>query len=64
MSFSSLESDILREVREISHRPRLRIKDLLEWSTAETVVRHNLREGEEMFYCPLSRVWVAIPKAK
>lgn len=63
MSMRSFEGDILHEVRAITHRPRLRLKDLHEWSTAESVVRHNLREGEEIVECPLSRVWVAIPKA-
>jgi sulfur transfer protein SufE len=60
MSISSLEREIVTELRQITKRRSLRLKDLLEWSTSETKVRENLREGESVVHCPQSGVWCAI----
>lgn len=62
MSMRSLESAICLELRRITKRPSLRIKDIMEWSTSEAAVRKNAQETEEVIHCPLNGVWAAIPK--
>jgi hypothetical protein len=56
MSLRSLESAITAEARRHFNNPKLRVKDLMEWSTAEI----KPREGEVVGKLPLNRVWVAI----
>ena len=62
MSMRSLESAILGELRRVTGRNKLRLKDIMEWSTSETAVRNNVRDSEEVIHCPLNGVWCAIPK--
>jgi len=62
MSIRTLESSIIREIRFKTGRTSLRIKDMMEWSSDEAIVRKNAQENEEVVHCPLNGVWVAIPK--
>lgn len=62
MSLRSLESSVCLELRRITKRPKLRVKDIMEWSTSEAIVRRNATESEEVHHCPLNGVWAAIEK--
>lgn len=56
MSLRQLESAITAEARRVFHNPRLRVKDLMEWSTGEI----KPHDGEVVERMPLNRVFVAI----
>jgi hypothetical protein len=56
MSIRSLESAITSEARRHFNNPRLRVKDLMEWSTSEV----KAEPGEVAERLPLNGVWVAI----
>lgn len=56
MSMRSLESAITAEARMHFKNPKLRVKDLMEWSTGEV----KAEPGEVAERLPLHRVWVAI----
>lgn len=56
MSLRSLESAILGEARVIFKNSRLRLKDIMEWSTGELVPQ----DGEVVARMPLNEVYVAI----
>lgn len=62
MALLPIEREILAELRHITGRKKLKEKDLLEWSTDQSILAGNLRDGEVMVHCPLSQVWAAIPK--
>lgn len=64
MSIRDFERSVIAEIKQITGHRKLRLKDLLEWSTVESVVKKNLREGEMMVHCPDLGVWAAIPKPK
>jgi len=63
MSVASLEKAIVAELRELTKRKNLRLKDLHEWSNSEERVRKNLQEDEEAVFCPQHGVWCAISKS-
>jgi hypothetical protein len=46
------------ELRTVAKNPKLRLKDLLEWSTSEV----SPHEGETVVYLPVLKVWCAIKK--
>lgn len=48
MALSPLERQVWTEARKLFNNPNLRLKDLLEWSTSEVLVKKNLRETEVM----------------
>ena len=52
MSMRKLESGIINEVRQITGRRSLRVKDMAEWSTSETQVRLSALASEEIIFCP------------
>lgn len=62
MSMRTLERAILNELKAITGRKNLRMKDVLEWSSSEDEVRKNAQEGEEVIECPSIGVWAAIAK--
>ena len=62
MSMRDLERQLIEEVRELTGRKKLRLKDLLEWSTSENVVRGNAAEGEVVVHCPKIGVWACVPE--
>jgi len=59
---ASLEKLIVSELRIITKNPKIKKKDMLEWSTSEEVVRGNLQDGEIVITIPDLVVWVAIKK--
>lgn len=65
MGMREVESKILAEVRTMTGRKSLRLKDLLQWSTSrEAVVESAVPDQEDVLYVNGIGVWVAIPKAK
>ena len=56
MSMRSLESAIAAEARTLFQNPKLRIKDLQEWCTAQI----EPQNGEVTARLPLNQVWVAV----
>ncbi len=62
MTFQDLERAAWAAAKKAFANPKLRLKDLLEWSTSEEVVQGNLREGEVMVAIPDLGVWVAVAK--
>lgn len=62
MSMRSLETAILSELKQVTGRNKLRVKDIMEWSTSEDRVRKGAAADEEVIHCPLNGVWCAIPK--
>lgn len=63
MSMRDLERSVWNECKKVANRPKLKLKELLEWSTSEEQVKKNAkREDEIVVYCPEHQVWCAIPK--
>ena len=58
MSLRSLERLIIREAREVFCNKKLRVMDLMEWSTG--LLRPD--DGEVMLFLPATRVYVCIKK--
>lgn len=56
MSMRALESAITSEACRIFHNPKLRVKDLMEWSTGQI----KPQDGEVVEKMPLNGVYVAI----
>jgi hypothetical protein len=56
MSMRQLESAITSEARRIFNNPKLRVKDLMEWSTGQI----KPQDGEVVERMPLNGVYVAI----
>jgi len=64
MSLKTLEIVILAQARFITSNPRLKMADILEWSTSESNIRENLMTGEIAIFLPDPSVWIAIQKSK
>lgn len=62
MGLQTFERLILAETKAILKNPKLRLKDILEWSSSEKFVRGNLEKGDVMIQLPRG-VWVAVAKA-
>lgn len=56
MSLRTLEAAILAEARTVTKRPKLRQKDIREWSTGEITPE----AGEVTHFLPVLRVYVAV----
>lgn len=56
MGFRQLESAIAAETREIFCNRKIRLKDIMEWSTRVI----DQQEGEVVEYMPRHKVFVAI----
>ena len=56
MSMQSLEREILREAKEVTGNKKLRMKDIMEWSTGEV----KPQEGEKLFHLPKLAINIAI----
>jgi len=52
----SLEREILAEAKEVTGNKRLKIKDLMEWSTGEI----KAQAGEKLYHLPKNGVNIAI----
>jgi hypothetical protein len=61
MSFATAERAIWKEAQEVACNKKLRLKDLMEWSTSEEIVKEGMLDNEVMFQVP-SGVWVCIPQ--
>ena len=64
MSFKTLETAVLAEARTVLKRPKLRHKDILEWSTSEASVRRGAQPGEKVTHLPHLNVWIATKEGK
>jgi len=64
MGMRELEGAIANELREIVGKRSIRVKDMMEWSTSEDVVRKNATDDETVIHCPRNGVWVAIASSK
>ena len=63
MSMKTLESAVLKELRIVAKNNKIRLKDIMEWSTSEETVKENLRPNEEkLFHLPELKVWCAVKK--
>ena len=62
MTMATLERSILAELKQVTNRNKLRLKDIFEWSTSEEKVKQDAQEGDVVVYCPTLNVWCAIPK--
>ena len=60
MSMPSVEREILREAKQVFNNPKLRMKDIMEWSTSEEAVKKNLQDGEVIAELPEIGVWACI----
>lgn len=62
MSMQKLEREIWNEAKGVFNNPKLRLKDLLEWSTSEEAVRQHMEDNEVMAKIPSLGVWVCVSK--
>jgi hypothetical protein len=56
MSMASLESAIMVELKEVAGNKKLRLKDLMEWSTTPVTAR----EGETLYFLPKLKIYTAV----
>lgn len=61
MSMKTLEAAILKELREITKKPKLRQKDIVEWSTGDVKAE---KEGEVVVRLPVMGVNVCYEEPK
>lgn len=61
MSLQSLERALWQKAKQVFRNPKLRLKDILEWSSSQVAVEGNLRDGEVMAKVS-DGFWVAIAK--
>lgn len=59
MSMKNVEAAILRELRTVAKNPKIRQKDIMEWSTGEV----KAQAGEKVYYLPEMKVFVAVKEA-
>ena len=59
MSIATLERAVVAGAREVLNNPKLRVKDLLEWSTSKV----QPHDGEVVIFVPDLGTWAAFPKA-
>lgn len=57
MSMKSLETAILLELKEVAKNDKLRLKDIMEWQTGNTL---KAQEGETLYYLPRLAVSCAV----
>ncbi len=55
-----IERDIVRELKTRFNNNKIKVDDILEWSTSEEAVDKNLREGEIKLTC--AGVFLAVKK--
>lgn len=59
MSMATLERAILAELREVAKNPKIKQKDIMEWSTSEV----KAQQGETLFFLPVLHVYCAVKLA-
>jgi hypothetical protein len=60
MSFATLERAVLAELKQVAKNNKLRLKDIMEWSTGEV----KAQEGETLYFLPDLKVWCAVKVAQ
>lgn len=60
MSFATLERAVLAELRQVTKNSKLRLKDIMEWSTGEV----KAQEGETLYFLPDLKVWCTVKVAQ
>lgn len=63
MTFKTRNRVIIASARVIANNPKLKPKDILEWSNREAVIKKNVRPGEVYFFVSEAGVWVIIAAA-
>lgn len=56
MSMQSLERAVLAEAKEVTSNKKLRMKDIVEWSTGEV----KAQEGEKLYHLPNLAINIAV----
>ena len=60
MSMQSLEKAILAEAKEVTGNKKLRMKDIMEWSTADI----EAQDGEKLYNLPGLSVNIVVKETK
>jgi hypothetical protein len=60
MSMATLERAILASAKTLLKNPKLKMSDIMEWSTSEEQVRGNLATGEKCYFVPDPGVCIAV----
>jgi len=63
MSLATLETAILEEAKIVAKNPKLRRKDMLEWSTGVDAMKKPAL-GETVLYLPTMKIYVCIEKKR
>jgi len=58
----AIDRKILNELKVVARNPKIKNKDIMEWSTSEETVRKNLREDEDYYNLKSLGVHVAVKK--
>lgn len=56
MSLREIETAMLAELREVADKRSIRLKDIMEWSTAPV----QAQEGETLYFLPNLKIHVAV----
>lgn len=60
MSMRDLERSILEELQIVTGNPKLKVKDIMEWSNAKL----KPHDGEELHYLPNLKVYCCIKRVE
>lgn len=60
MSMQSLEREILAEAKKVTGNKKLRMKDIMEWSTGKI----EAQSGEKLYFLPELQVNIAIKEIR
>ena len=62
MRMATMEDAILASAKGALNNRKLKINDILEWSTSEAFVKKNMRDGEVALYLSDPGVWLAVKR--
>lgn len=62
MGFSEEDRRILAEAKVLFKNPKLRHKDIQEWTVDEETAKENCQDGEVVAELPGLRIWVCVFK--
>jgi len=63
MSVATYERMMAGWLRMICKNPKLRVKDIAEWSSDERTVRKNAKPDETVIFVPQMGLWVSVMTA-
>ncbi len=63
MTFRDLEKSVWAEAKKVFNNPKLRLKDILEWSTSEEAIKGNTGVDEVVAVMPELGVYVCVAKS-